>query len=192
MRRRRVQVLYEDERAEEEKNYGPHMLLLACVADRVGGDRWALRHSIDAIPKKGDGNLEKALDEEGATLGGDGPVVAMFDNDKVRLCYGLAGGACKRDVLQTIRAQAKGTPTIVLLEENMEDLVGACCVALNRPTPRTKPKPLERDGILHAAAADATARAKILAAVPSFERLVLAVLDAYMHKVLIDAGETPA
>ncbi len=179
MSARRVSVLYEDEQARGEKNYGPHMLLLACVADREGIDRYALRSSIEGIPKKGDGKLKKALNEDGADLADAGPLIAMFDSDRVRLCYGLAPGACKRDLLLTIRGQATGAPGIVLLERNMEDLVDACCAALRQPKPRAKPTPPERDSILQkAAAAQVETRAAILAAVPSFRRLVDAVLAA--------------
>ena len=53
----------------------------------------------------------------------------MFDSDKVRKCYGLAEAACKRSVLQKISETARGAPTIVLLETNMEDLLVACCEA---------------------------------------------------------------
>ena len=60
----------------------------------------------------------------------------------------------------------------------MEDLVDACCVALKRPRLVAKPKPMERDRILQAAAADGqeNARVAILAAMPSFARLVDAVM----------------
>jgi hypothetical protein len=173
-------VLYEDEQVKGTRTYGPHMLLLACVADRVGGSSWELRASIDARPKKGDGNLKKVLDENGADLANAGPLFALFDHDKVRACYGLAQEACKRDLLQAIRAHTKGAPTVVLLEQNMEDLVNACCTAMGLPRPNAKPKPLQRDQIVQrAAAAQATVRAEILATMPSFKRLVEAVLVAH-------------
>ncbi len=37
-----ITVLYEDRQARGEKNYGPHMLLLACVVLIIGGSavRW--------------------------------------------------------------------------------------------------------------------------------------------------------
>ena len=103
----------------------------------------------------------------------------MFDHDRIRRCYGLPSGACKRDVLAAVLAHASGTPQIVLLEENMEDVVKACCAALGRALPNSEPTPAERDAILQpAAAADRSVRDTVLATVKSFGRLVRAVADA--------------
>ena len=174
MSRRLITVLYEDRHAKGEKNYGPHMLLLACVADRTGGSRYALRDQVASIALSGDGNVKRRLRDDGASLGATGPLVAMFDNDKVRSRYPVRTGACKRELLDAVQAEAKGSPVIVLLEQNMEDLLAACCAALKRATLSAKPKPMQRDSILQAAAADGqgAARAAILAAMPSFKRLV--------------------
>ena len=38
MSRRFITVLYEDQLAAKPTNYGPHILLLACAADSLGGD----------------------------------------------------------------------------------------------------------------------------------------------------------
>ena len=173
---RRITVLYEDQLAARPNNYGPHVLMLACVADRMGGDTWMLGKRVLAIAKKGDSKLRAALREEGAMLADGGPVVAMFDADRVRACYGLPSNACKQSVLDAIEAEASGVPVIVLLERNMEDVVAACCAASNKPFPQSKPTPQQRDAILHgAASAGAAVRVQVLASVPSFERLVRAV-----------------
>jgi hypothetical protein len=170
-----VTVLYEDKHAQGEKDYGPHMLALACVADQVGENRYALRTRVRAIASGGDGNVKAKLRDDGAELAASGPLVAMFDNDKIWKPYGMSRAACKRDVLQAIGAEAKGSPIVVLLEQNMEDLVDACCAAMNQPKPAAKPR--ERDSILQKAAADGhrTARDTMLAAMPSFKRLVDAI-----------------
>jgi hypothetical protein len=197
---RLITVLYEDEHARNQKHFGPHMLLLACVADLARTNRFALLNQIIPIASGGDGNVKRKLRDAGANLAAKGPVVAMFDNDKVRPCYGLLPGACKRELLEAIRNDAQGSLVhivllgrreleairndaqgslvhIVLLEERMEDLVDDCCTALKRPKPAAKPKPGERDRILQEAAADGqdAARAAILAANSSFKRLVVAV-----------------
>jgi hypothetical protein len=184
-----VTVLYEDKHAQGEKNYGPHMLVLACVTDQVGGDRHALRTRVWSIALGGDGNVKRKLRDDGAELAAVGPLIALFDHDKIRKPYGLPRAACKRDVLQAIGAEAKGAPIVVLLEQNMEDLVDACCAAMNQAKPAAKPRPIERDSILQKAAADGqrAARDTILAAMPSFRRLV----DAVCRYVQAGEGTEP-
>jgi hypothetical protein len=178
MNRRLITVLYEDQLAAQPNNYGPHMLMLSCVADRLGRDPWGLRQHVRAIPKKGDSKLRDALREEGALLARCGPLLVMFDADRVRACYGLPSQACKRSVLDKINEQATGKPILVLLERNMEDVVTACCQALLQPSPQHQPTPSERDAILHkTVAAGKDARDRVLQSVPSFERLVRAVHD---------------
>lgn len=179
MSRGLITILYEDRQAKGERNYGPHMLLLACVADRLGGSRYALRSRVAPVPLSGDGNVKLKLREDGADLTAAGRLIAMFDHDRVRACYGLGPRACKSEVLGRIRQEAGGSAAVVLLIENMESLLAACCNALKRPRPATKPRPAERDAILQAAAADgqAAARAEILHSIPSFGRLVNTVCD---------------
>jgi hypothetical protein len=179
-----VTVLYEDQCDVKPTNYGPHILLLACVADARGGDAWALRAWVKAIPKNGDSKLRTALHDEGELIALAGPLVAMFDEDRVRRCYGLPKDTCKRDVLGAIDGEATGSPRVVLLQRNMEDVVNAACTAMGHPVPARKPRPEERDRILLRAAMQGRgARDEVLQKVPSFARLVrivgdwLAVLD---------------
>lgn len=168
-----ITVLYEDQLAAKPTNYGPHILLLACVADACGDDRWTLQQRVRGIPKKGDAKLRAALRDDGELLRSSGALVAMFDEDRVRGCYGLPRDACKRTILDRIAGEATGEPTLVLLERNMEDVVNASCVARHQAIPAKKPTPEERDRILHAAASEGRAvRDAILRAVPSFARLV--------------------
>jgi len=168
-----VTVLYEDQSAAKPTNYGPHILLLACVADVSGDTVWSLRERVVGIPKKGDTKLRAALRDDGDLLAAAGALLAMFDEDRVRGCYGLSKGACKREILEAITTEATGWPGVVLLVRNMEDVVNAACAALGQPRPARKPTPEERDRHLHRAAAEGPAvRAAILAAVPSFGRLV--------------------
>jgi hypothetical protein len=56
-------VLYEDQRAPQKTRFGPHALVIACVADETGSDRWALEKRIEGIPKKGDSKLLRAHPE---------------------------------------------------------------------------------------------------------------------------------
>jgi hypothetical protein len=149
------------------------MLLLACVADRVKGDRFSLLRRVVPIASGGYGNVRRKLREDGDALASRGPLVAMLDNDKIRVLYGLAQSAPPAEVERVILAEAQDSPTIVLLIENMEDLVAACCAALKRPIPAKKPAPEERDKHLQAAANDSDLiRAQVLDTVPSFKALV--------------------
>lgn len=188
MSRRLITVLYEDQLAAQPNNYGPHMLVLACVADRIGSEPWGLRQQVRAIPKKGDSKLRDALRDEGALLARCGPLLVMFDADRVRACYGLPSHACKRSVLDKIHGEATGKPILILLERNMEDVVDACCKALQQPSPQRKPTPPERDAILHkTVAASRHARDEVLQSVPSFARLVRAVHEALSAERILEA-----
>jgi acyl-CoA reductase-like NAD-dependent aldehyde dehydrogenase len=96
----------------------------------------------------------------------------------VRSCYGLPKEACKRVVLDAIAGEATGSPRIVFLHRNMEDVVNASCEALHQPAPARKPTPEERDRILLRAASEGRAvRDEILRKVPSFGRLVRVVCE---------------
>ena len=180
MTRKLISVFYEDQLAgAKPNNYGPHALLLACVADQCQENRWALHLKVIAIPKKGDSKLRAALRDDAGLIAQGGRVFALFDLDRVRNCYELAPNACKRTVLDAIAAEATGAPAIVLLEQHMETVVEACCAASNRPLPTAKPSPAERDSILHGiAAGDRGMRDAVLTSVPSFDRLVRIVNQA--------------
>jgi hypothetical protein len=181
MSRRLITVLYEDKLfGGNPPEYGPHALALACVADRIGCDRWGLTQRVRPVPKGGASKLRAALRDEGTLLAKTGPLVAMFDSDRIRDCYSLQPNDCVPTVLATIRDEATGDPVIVLLDQNMEDVIRLCCVVLNMDEPADKPRPQERDRILHkmAASCNVEDRKKLLAAVPTFERLVGAIEKA--------------
>jgi len=173
-------VLYEDQAAVKPTNYGPHILVLQCVADRVGGDpRGDLKPLSNAKPMKGSGNLRKELRERGALLQRSGPVVIMVDDDKIRGCYqdlGLARTSCKSQVIAAIKSECSGVdPGIVLLNQNMETVLNVCLRALGRPPLNSKPSPEERDQILMRCASPAVTpaqRQEILDRVPTLGRLV--------------------
>jgi hypothetical protein len=178
-------ILYEDQRAPQKTRFGPHALVIACVADETGSDRWALEKRIEGIPKKGDSKLLHAVREDAADLTHDGrALVAVFDEDRVRKLLGLDTGACKTLVKDAIARGCTAGPLleVVLLQRNIEDVVAAAARALGKPlndpqVERALGKhaghPEARDAILHAAAsADVAVRRAILAAVPSFARVV--------------------
>ena len=65
-------ILYEDQRGET-KEFGPHALVVACVADRTQQDFWELRLRLDGRPMKGNAKVvqQAARVELIAPPGGD-------------------------------------------------------------------------------------------------------------------------
>lgn len=173
MSTRILTVLYEDSLASKPTNYGPHSLLLACVADRLGWVRWdkRLTTTVLASPKKGDSKLQAALTNDARRLADAGGVAVVFDLDRVRDCFGLPGTSCIVAVLDAIVKSAAVPVRVVLLDRNTETLVAACATALGLPSPPKVPR--ERDRILNNAAdVDVSVREKILADCETFKRLV--------------------
>lgn len=186
-----VTVLWEDQRGGITQSFGPHELLCACVADRlVGNDVWSLRKLISSVPKKGIGNVIKALRTDGSRLADCGPLLAAIDRDKVYSalrqeerpptnCLSLV-----RDALCQI---ASGACQIVLLIQNVETILEECLKILGQPPLSSKPDPNERDTLLREVAyGSPELRQKLCTAMPSFGRLVDKVVAVVM------AGAQPA
>lgn len=78
---RAIPISYEDDRGGV-KEFGPHELLVACIADTCGQDWWAIRARFEPIPKKGDANLLKACRDDVPDMP-DSLIFALFDADKL-------------------------------------------------------------------------------------------------------------
>jgi hypothetical protein len=78
---RAIPIFYEDDRGGV-KEFGPHELLVACIADTCGQDWWAIRARFEPIPKKGDANLLKACRDDVPDMP-DSLIFALFDADKL-------------------------------------------------------------------------------------------------------------
>lgn len=172
----RIAVLYEDQLATAKpKNFGPHVLMLACLADRIGRDREQLTRHIEPLPRKGVDKLISTCAQPGF---GDlyARVVAVCDDDRVREHLGLPVRACKTQVRAALVSRCSWPERLhpVVLERNLETLVDAVCRALGRAPPTSKPRPPERDGILlHLAFQGTTAqRDELRHHMPSFGYLV--------------------
>jgi hypothetical protein len=186
-------VLYEDSRGAT-RNFGLHGLVLACVADRIQVDRWALRTCVPCIPKNGDSNLLEACREHVGTLYPYPLVLAVFDDDKIRDLLKLPADACKSACKSVVVGRIKDTCfapsalSVTLLGRNTEDVLRA--VAGCRPveaatlTAAVDRKDVNaRDAILNgAASADPAVRICIQKAVPSLERIVTLLAD-YLARV---------
>ncbi len=175
-----ITVLWEDQRGAEVKGFGPHDLLLACLADDTGGPRDTLKRLVESHPKKGNGNVRAALQRNLAGLSASGPVFAVIDRDKIRQLWRYPGPPppdCKPGIAEPFRLDAPGDYDLVFLVDNMESLVAAARNALAVPHPSTKPNPDERDRLLARAAWGARdVRAAIRGSCTSFDRLVARIV----------------
>lgn len=177
MTKRRIYVLYEDRRGPVAQ-FGPHELLVSAVADDLGEDRAKVKDVIHAMPKKGDSNLLKACTQEVTRIGAGGePVVAVFDDDRVRRLLKLPHETPKRAVAAQILADSSGKAQLIirLLHANTESLVDACATCLGyKEAPKKHPD--ARDKVLNAAAWDTPdLRRRVRERVPTFGCLVTVV-----------------
>ncbi len=172
-----VSVFYEDQRGHQVRDFGPHALLVQCLADRTGRSPNRIEGLVAAIPTKGNSKLLSQLSGPGHRALDRGPVYAVFDDDRVRDLVRLPPAACKSEVLAQVRRQAGADIDIVLLQANVETLVRACFDALNEPAPDSLHSHPVRDRILNRMAwtGSPDQRRRMLEACPSFERLVTRV-----------------
>lgn len=175
-----VKIFYEDQAGREVNNFGPHMLLCACVADRTQHTvtLWDLKKRIHCQPKKSDAKLLEACRQR-KELELDEIVFAIFDADRVHRLPGMQHGS-----LEQMQAQLRAlidSPKVrpFLLDSNVETLVSAAAGCLEPPITGDIPKRhLMRDRILNnAAKAMRSVRDCVLERVPTFEAVVAAVVD---------------
>ncbi len=171
----RIWVLWEDQRGQQARGFGPHELLLSCLKDDFGSrfDCGFLKKRVLASPKKSSSKVLSELKENLNRLQDDGAVVAVFDRDQIHRLWNPQPERCRTALRQRIQADAGGGYEILFLEENVESLTAACCRALgNEPFP-AKPRPEERDRLLGKLAwSNPGLRARVRREVPSFDRLV--------------------
>jgi hypothetical protein len=174
-----ITVLWEDQRGAELKGFGPHELLLSCLADDLATDRWHLVKLVESHPKKGNANVRKTLQKDGTRLASSGFVFAVIDRDKVRDLWEPMPPDCMTGISTRFREDASGNYELVFLVDNVESVLGIVSGALGRLLPPGKPRPDDRDRILAEVAwAQATARAEVRERCPSFDRLVKRVASA--------------
>ena len=177
-----ITILWEDQRPVDAKGFGPHELLLSCLADTLGTERQKLVGLIKPIPKKGNANIRKALQRDGERLVKKGPVFAVLDHDKIRDLVKVPNSIPK-ECLSGIKEQFMKEITIdfnlTLLIENIESLVNAVCDALRETKFNRKPTPDERDRILNRCAWSKPAdREQVCQLCPSYSRIVERISEA--------------
>lgn len=145
----RIQILYEDELSPSSpKNFGLHVLVLACVAERLGRDRSTFTH-VTAYACKGIGRLLRRC-EEPSLLDGYARVLALCDDDEVRPHLKLPATACKVLVTAAIRKRGLDAQRLqpVLLVANLETVLDAIAEIRGQDRLLGKPRPTERERIL--------------------------------------------
>jgi hypothetical protein len=182
----RVTILYEDSAGTNVKQFGPHSLLVACVADQKRTDFWTVNKRLIAEPKNGVNKLLDALREDmNRYARGGGWVFALIDRDDVHdhLEPKLAPNACRTSIIERIkRCPSADRLDVVLLEKNLETILQSLReLQPELAGPENWNRAIsqkdinERDRILNNVAlnsARGTLRAELLARVPSFARLV--------------------
>ncbi len=188
---RQVVVWYEDSRSprSEGADFGPHDLLVSCLADEFDGReglhqeffrrRSELKRHLGACPLNGNGALLKRCRQLLANLDRSDISVAVFDFDRVHELLppaerGAARSVCKRELRRLlVEPQVGGRPSgqlhVTFLVENTESLLAA----LPSP-PQKKPDPAERDRLLRPvwSSPDRMERNRLRRVVPSFDYIV--------------------
>lgn len=176
-----ITILWEDQRGVTTKGYGPTTLLVACLADTLKWERKEIETKLSGVPLKGAGNVIKTLCKDGAKIRDSGPLVAVIDRDKVfdHLRQPKPATNCMQLVRKSIITQAQGLACeIVFLIDNMESLLSACCNALGKDFPGSKPTPDDRDSLLSQVAwSTPDIRDQVAASCPSFARLVRCIAE---------------
>jgi hypothetical protein len=163
-----IPIFYEDEWGFSQ--FGLHEVIVSCIADLTGLERFALRKCFSPNPKKGAGKL-LAFCSTDIERWPHRLSFAIFDADKLhKLLY--PSGRPTTDVLHAeLRRRCPDPLHPFLLEDNTETVVDAAARCLNEPTP-AKNK-LLRDRMLNRVASGAPQlRDCIRAAVPSFDHCV--------------------
>ncbi len=167
-------ILYEDHASAEPNQFGLHNLLLRCICDELDETNlWELGKRIKGNPKKGDSGVIRALKTDGRRLLNSGGLLALLDDDKIRIKFGMNDVRCKKLVADKLRDMAPGSD-VVLLVENTESLLKACVELTGGAWSGEKPGPAERDAIFNKFAHGYTPglRKQLRDKVRSFDRLV--------------------
>lgn len=174
-----ITLLWEDECGLDARRFGPHVLVVACVADELGiemHERRRLEDQLLSFPKKGNGNVVRAIREDLADLQRVGPVMAVLDSDQIGGLLGepLAPDACLVRSAQLTRAKFPGDYRLLLLERSVDTLVTVACSLTAQSIRGKKATPDERDRVLCKLAwqGSRTGRDDLRARVPTFDRLV--------------------
>jgi hypothetical protein len=186
-----VFLLWEDRAAGSVTRFGPHVFLVACVASRLGMDRYELARSqaIDGKSCAGNGKVLRELQREPLWNSGV-HVVAVLDTDRLhdRLTEITSRGTVRDTdyprwfdaVAAEVRKHApdhgQAQLDVCLLDRNLETLlaiIGRDVRELDEALGKSR---LDRDKILQRAAGDESMIARACTEMPSWEHLVATVV----------------
>ena len=177
----RIVILYEDTRGPT-KDFGLHKLIEACIYDIVDGQRHLLVRALEGRQSNGDSKLLRVCRQDIGDISPKGhPVVAVFDNDRIRRLLGLARETEHTVVIDKIKhgCAAPAQLFVFLLEENMESVVeaaGLCDPSISRAmlTEALRKNLAARDVVLKEVCRGdkQTARDCVLGKVPSLQPLI--------------------
>lgn len=182
-----IWVLYEDRRGER-KQFGLHELVVSCVADTLGTNRWVLQPQIRCLSLKGNSKLLGKCQEELPLMTRDGSfVVAVYDSDQMHRLLDLHAGSCRPAIRAGLERDCEpaGKLRVVLLEKNLESVIKElrdCGLHISNEEMGEavrKKRTVTRDRILNRAAhgGHRDVRMALTRAMPSFGYLVRTVAD---------------
>ncbi|MBI5498107.1 MAG: hypothetical protein HY904_24100 [Deltaproteobacteria bacterium] len=172
-------VLYEDQLGQQVTEFGPHVLLIQCVADLLEQSPHELKKRLVPRPMKGKEKVARCLLEDLQNLACDFAwILVLIDGDRLREIAQLDNPRNEGDIRRAIlkRHPVDGQKVVpVVLENNMESLLEACrrCWPGLPVGRKAKPSPIERDGVLNkiAWAPDMGVRQCVLNGCPALEQL---------------------
>lgn len=185
-----VFVLWEDRAAGPVTRFGPHVFLVACVASRIGVDRYKLARSqaIDGRSCGGNGNVLREL-QRGPLWDSGVHVVTVLDADRLHdRVTGIASRGTVPDaeylrwsdaVAAEVRKHApdhgQAHLDVCLLDRNLETLLSIIGRGVRELDEALDKSLLDRDKILQRAANEESTVQKACAEMPSWEHLVATV-----------------
>lgn len=174
-------ILYEDERGPQ-REFGLHMLILACVADDLGRDPYEIKKWFEPRPMNGVNKVLESCRRDVRRIAARGErVFALIDDDHVREHVpGMDARADAPAVEAAIKASSNAPEQleVILLHKNTESVVEAaklCDPSLPDTTVREalRKDRVQRDRIFHRVALGAREfRTCIRGKIPAIEKLV--------------------
>jgi hypothetical protein len=119
-------ILYEDQRGPSNK-FGLHKFVLRCLCDQSAvapDDQYRVDATIDGRQLKGNSKLLHAVRNDLPNIAANGrPVIAMFDNDRIRDLLKLPDNTLDDEVCAAIHPGCGTQLHVVLLKENTESIL---------------------------------------------------------------------
>jgi len=185
-----VFVLWEDSAISPVAKFGPHVFLIACVAARLGTNRYELARSerIDGRPCAGNSKLFLEL-KRGPLWDSGAHVVAVLDTDEIhdrlpgiparRTITDAHYGPWRDSVVTEVRKRAPEPAQhrldICMLDANLETLLSLIGRGAGGLDDALRKDRLHRDKLLHRAASDEELVRRACAQMPSWDQLVATV-----------------